>query len=226
MPVVTARTSPAPRAGSIRWRATSRPRSTSTATRSAGRARSGRPSSSAATPCACLPCAGRRDRRRVRARGPAAAALVSWTTLPARTTPRATGAAIAEQGGTILYPAMDVGVIGRMLVAADPTGAVFGAPGYGLHRRGRGERARRAGLERANTADTDAAGRFYRLALGLRPATIQGMDGYSLNVGDRTVGACSRSPVPVGGHALALDAVLRWTTPTPPWTPWSRREAR
>jgi predicted enzyme related to lactoylglutathione lyase len=38
----------------------------------------------------------------------------------------ATQAAIVEAGGSVLFPAGDVGAMGRMLIAADPSGAVFG----------------------------------------------------------------------------------------------------
>ncbi len=89
-----------------------------------------------------------------------------------------------------MFPVMDVGTVGRMLVAADPAGAVFGVwqplDFFGA------QVVNEPGAltwNELNTTDTDAAGRFYHQAVGLRPATVQGLPGYfSLNVGDRTVG--------------------------------------
>lgn len=50
----------------------------------------------------------------------------AWTLYFASTDADATSTAITDNGGTILVPAMDVGDFGRMVVAMDPTGAVFG----------------------------------------------------------------------------------------------------
>ncbi|MCU7823479.1 VOC family protein [Kitasatospora sp. DSM 101779] len=51
---------------------------------------------------------------------------VVWTTYLASDDADATLAAVNAAGGTTLMPAVDVGTVGRMLVASDPTGAVFG----------------------------------------------------------------------------------------------------
>jgi len=50
----------------------------------------------------------------------------AWTLYLASDDADATQAAITANGGTVLLPAGDVGDFGRMLIAADPTGAVFG----------------------------------------------------------------------------------------------------
>ncbi|WP_280421460.1 VOC family protein [Nocardia carnea] len=50
----------------------------------------------------------------------------TWTTYLASDDADATAAAVSAAGGTVLAPPFDVMDIGRMLVAADPTGAVFG----------------------------------------------------------------------------------------------------
>ncbi|MEV6977650.1 VOC family protein [Kitasatospora sp. NPDC093806] len=134
---------------------------------------------------------------------------VGWTTYLATDDADATERAIAAAGGTILFPAMTVGDTGRMLVAADPTGAVFGA-WQKLEFIGAGIVNEPGALvwNELNTTDTDAAGRFYQQALGLRPATIQGMEGfYSLNVGDHTVGGMQ----PVAGY-LAPGTPAHWMT--------------
>jgi predicted enzyme related to lactoylglutathione lyase len=53
-------------------------------------------------------------------------APVGWTTYFATDDAEAATARITEAGGTVVAPAMDVGPLGRMAVAVDPTGAVFG----------------------------------------------------------------------------------------------------
>ncbi|MFI6447336.1 VOC family protein [Kitasatospora sp. NPDC050543] len=119
-----------------------------------------------------------------------------WTTYLASDDADATGRAIAEHGGTIMFPVTDVGTTGRMLVGADPTGAVFGVwqPLEFFGAQVVNEPGALTWNE-LNTTDVEGAGTFYHRALGLRPATIQGMPGYySLNVGDRTVGGAQ--PVP------------------------------
>ncbi|MEV0533346.1 VOC family protein [Kitasatospora sp. NPDC050463] len=121
---------------------------------------------------------------------------VGWTTYLASDDADAAARSVAESGGTILYPAMDVGTVGRMLVAADPAGAVFGV-WQKVDFIGAGIVNEPGALvwNELNTTDTDVAGAFYHRALGLRPATIHGLDGYySLNVGDRTVGGMQRIP--------------------------------
>lgn len=50
----------------------------------------------------------------------------AWTLYLASDDADATAAAIAEHGGSVLVPPGDVGPMGRMLIAADPSGAAFG----------------------------------------------------------------------------------------------------
>lgn len=57
----------------------------------------------------------------------------AWTTYLAVTDAEATSEAITAAGGTVLMPPMDVLSEGRMAVAADPTGAVFGLWQAGNH---------------------------------------------------------------------------------------------
>ncbi|MFI5720720.1 VOC family protein [Nocardia sp. NPDC051750] len=57
----------------------------------------------------------------------------TWTTYLATDDADATAAAVADAGGTVLAPPFDVMDIGRMFVAADPTGAVFGVWQARLH---------------------------------------------------------------------------------------------
>ncbi|MEV0355898.1 VOC family protein [Nocardia sp. NPDC050697] len=49
-----------------------------------------------------------------------------WTTYIATDSADRTAAAVTESGGGVLVPPFDVMDVGRMLVAADPTGAAFG----------------------------------------------------------------------------------------------------
>lgn len=50
----------------------------------------------------------------------------AWTVYLASDDADATAALIGEHGGSIYVPPMDIGSHGRMAIAADPTGAVFG----------------------------------------------------------------------------------------------------
>ena len=49
-----------------------------------------------------------------------------WTTYLASDDVDATAQAVGDAGGQVLAPPMDVGDVGRMIMAADPTGAVLG----------------------------------------------------------------------------------------------------
>ncbi|MFF8770163.1 VOC family protein [Kitasatospora sp. NPDC015120] len=134
---------------------------------------------------------------------------VGWTTYLATDDADAAAQAVAGAGGTIVHPVAEVGGTGRMLVAADPTGAVFGV-WQKLDFIGAGIVNEPGALvwNELNTTDTAAAGRFYQQAFGLRPGTIQGMDGfYSLNVGDHTVGGMQ----PVAEY-LAPGTPSHWMT--------------
>ncbi|GGV32607.1 putative glyoxylase CFP32 [Kitasatospora herbaricolor] len=113
-----------------------------------------------------------------------------WSTYLASADADATSRAITDNGGSVMFPVSDVGTTGRMMVATDPSGAVFGVwqplDFFGA------QVVNEPGAltwNELNTTDPEAAGRFYEQAFGLRPATVQGLPGYySLNVGERTVG--------------------------------------
>ncbi|WP_035849629.1 VOC family protein [Kitasatospora azatica] len=113
-----------------------------------------------------------------------------WTTYLASNDADATAAKITANGGDLLFPVMDVGTVGRMLVAKDPTGAVFGVwqpvdffgaqivnePGAVI-------------WNELNTSDTKAATAFYGPALGIDLVPMEGMEGYlGLNVEGKVVG--------------------------------------
>lgn len=100
----------------------------------------------------------------------------NWTSYFSSADANATQAAITANGGTVIAPAMDVSRLGRMLVATDPQGAVFGVwqplefPGAGI--------VNEPGAlvwNQLSTTDTAAAGRFYHAALGLDAAPMPEM---------------------------------------------------
>ncbi len=103
----------------------------------------------------------------------------------------ASAAAIAEAGGTLIVPPMDVGEPGHMAVAQDPTGAVFGVWQPKSHRGFQviSEPGAFAWSE-CNTPDADAAATFYGKVFG---ATHQRLEGdmpttyYTLHKGESVV---------------------------------------
>jgi len=60
-------------------------------------------------------------------------AATAWTLYFASDDVEATAKAVTDSGGTLLLPPGDVGPLGRLCVAADPTGAVFGVWQAGQH---------------------------------------------------------------------------------------------
>ncbi|MCW2870283.1 VOC family protein [Actinacidiphila oryziradicis] len=113
----------------------------------------------------------------------------NWTTYFSSADADATQAAISANGGTVIVPVMDVGKIGRMLVAADPQGAAFGVwqplefPGAQI--------VNEPGAlcwNQLSTPDPEAAADFYRAALGLEAAPIPEMPEFTgFQVKSRTV---------------------------------------
>ncbi|OAR25558.1 glyoxalase [Streptomyces sp. ERV7] len=103
-----------------------------------------------------------------------------WTTYFAVSDVDASEKVIADNGGTVITPGMDVRTLGRMSLATDPTGAAFGQwqardfigaqvvnePGAFI-------------WSELNTSDPDAAARFYTSALGITSAPMEGEEGYS-----------------------------------------------
>ena len=99
----------------------------------------------------------------------------AWTLYFASDDADATAAAITEAGGTVLMPTGDVGPLGRMCIAADPTGAVFGVWQAGAHI-GAGIVNEPGGMtwEDLRTSDPDAARTFYAQVFGHHFAPMQG----------------------------------------------------
>ncbi|MFJ1708660.1 VOC family protein [Kitasatospora sp. NPDC088346] len=134
---------------------------------------------------------------------------VAWTTYLASDDADATLAAVTAAGGTALMPVMDVGTVGRMLVVADPTGAVFGVwqrvdfPGAQV--------VNEPGAliwNELNTADPAVASAFYTAAFGVELPLMEGATHYwSLNVNGKPVGGVQKL-----GGALPPGTPSHWLT--------------
>jgi uncharacterized protein len=114
----------------------------------------------------------------------------AWTTYFATDDADATAARISEAGGTVVAPPMDVGPLGRMAVARDPQGNVFGVWQSGEH----------TGVTIYNEPgalvwnegaldDPESAKKFYSDVFGFHFDEIEGMGGYStFTIGDGPLG--------------------------------------
>lgn len=91
----------------------------------------------------------------------------AWTLYFASADADATATAVAAAGGAVVMPPMDVGPLGRMFVAADPGGAVFGVWQSGLHF-GAAVANEPGGLtwEDLRSSDPDGARQFYGEVFG------------------------------------------------------------
>ena len=93
---------------------------------------------------------------------------VAWTLYFASDDADATASAVREHGGTVLAEPFDVGDLGRMFVAVDPTGAAFGVWQHGTHI-GAGVVNEPGGItwEDLRTTNVDAAAAFYTSVFGV-----------------------------------------------------------
>ncbi|MFD5820412.1 VOC family protein [Streptomyces sp. NPDC127038] len=135
-----------------------------------------------------------------------------WTSYLASTDAQATQDAIVSAGGTLIAPVMDVGDLGRMLVAADPQGAVFGVwqPGEFSGARVVNEPGALTWNE-LHTSDVLAATAFYGEAFGIEIEPMEGADSYwQLTVAGRAVGGATllaNDPPGTPAHWLTYFAV-------------------
>jgi predicted enzyme related to lactoylglutathione lyase len=116
-----------------------------------------------------------------------------WTTYLASDDADATARKITAAHGTVMVPPMDVGPVGRMIVAQDPTGAVFGVWQYkdffGA------QVVNEPGAltwNECNTKDVPAAAAFYRAVFDLELEPMEGSTDNSyqaLTARGRMVGA-------------------------------------
>jgi hypothetical protein len=118
-------------------------------------------------------------------------APAAWTTYLASEDADATAAAITGAGGTLLFPPTDIADEGRMFLALDPTGAVFGV-WQGKKHIG-SQLANEPGAFTWNecmSREFDAATAFYGTVFGCSWQDLSG-EGFryaSMLVGDRPVG--------------------------------------
>ncbi|WP_441250906.1 VOC family protein [Kitasatospora sp. McL0602] len=133
-----------------------------------------------------------------------------WTTYLSTDDADAALQAVTKAGGTVMFPVMDVGTTGRMLVAADPTGAVFGiwqpVDFFGA------QIVNEPGAVTWNelhTGDMKAAAAFYQAVLGIVSEPMEGVENYSsINVGGRAVGGLTSVAAPgTPPHWLTYFAV-------------------
>lgn len=134
-----------------------------------------------------------------------------WTSYLASTDAQATQNAITDAGGTVLAPVMDVGKLGRMLIAADPQGAVFGVWQAGEF--SGAQRVNEAGAlvwNELHTSDIAAANTFYGAVFGAEIVQMQGVDYWEFRVGGRAVGGVTQlanDPPGTPAHWLTYFAV-------------------
>lgn len=103
-----------------------------------------------------------------------------WTTYLAAEDVDKTLAAITSSGGTVLAPPMEVGDQGRMAIAADPTGAVFGL--WQAKAMVGAQIVNEAGgicWNDHNSNDPEAARRFYAAVFGFTYTAMEGGQDYS-----------------------------------------------
>lgn len=117
-----------------------------------------------------------------------------WTTYFASDDAAASAAKVTDAGGTVLVPPMDVGPMGRMVIAADPQGNPFGIWQSGEHTGARIVNEPGALIwNEAAVDDVEAARRFYGEVFGFSFADIPDVPGYAtFATGDRPLGGLGR----------------------------------
>ncbi len=142
----------------------------------------------------------------------------AWTLYLASDDVDGTAKQITDAGGTMLLPPGDVGPLGRLCVAADPTGAVFGVWQAGGHI-GAELHSEPGGMtwEDLRTPDPDAARAFYTAVFGYETQPLEmagpGYTTFTLRR-RRRPGSAGRHGADVRrprGHAAALADLLRVT---------------
>ncbi|MGK4582328.1 VOC family protein [Kitasatospora sp. HPMI-4] len=137
-----------------------------------------------------------------------------WTTYLSTDDADAAQAAITANGGTVMVPVMDVGTVGRMLIASDPTGAVFGVwqplDFFGA------QVVNEPGAltwNELHTGDPAKAKTFYKAVFGadIEPMSMaEAGDYHVLKVGGRPVGGVANlanAPAGMPAHWLTYFAV-------------------
>lgn len=140
-----------------------------------------------------------------------------WNTYIAVDDVEATAKAIADAGGRILMEPFEVGAAGRMAMAADPTGAVFGIWEAGDHIGARIVNEHGAlNWNELVTDDTATAIVFYRQVFGYEVETTEtpgGRDYHMFKVGGRGIAGALEPPKPdipnSWGVYFAVDDIAR-----------------
>jgi uncharacterized protein len=124
----------------------------------------------------------------------------AWTLYIASDDADATAKLVGEHGGTVVMPPMDVGGNGRMCIAADPTGAVFGV-WQALEMIGAGVVNEPGGIawEDARLSDVAAGRKFYSDVFGWSYDEIPGLD-------QSVYGTFSSGGNPLGGLGGMMGA--------------------
>jgi uncharacterized protein len=148
--------------------------------------------------------------------------LPTWTLYFATDDVEATAEQIRHQGGLVVVPPDDVGDLGRLLIATDPTGAMFGVWQAGSHI-GAGLVNEPGGLtwEDLRSPDPATAQGFYAAVFGhrMQPLEMAGPDYATFHLGEEEA--------PLGGigglngvrRIRSGSSTSRWPTPMPRWQP-------
>ncbi|AHI01079.1 hypothetical protein BC739_003533 [Kutzneria viridogrisea] len=128
----------------------------------------------------------------------------SWTTYLAAEDAEAALKSVVDNGGQPFTGVIDVRGQGKMWIAADPTGAVFGAWQSGVHRGS--QLVNEPGTviwNELSTGDGPAARDFYAKVFGLEiGAPMGGMDYTTLEVAGRPVGGIGQFPDTIPAWAV------------------------
>jgi uncharacterized protein len=139
----------------------------------------------------------------------------AWTLYFAGDDADATARAVSSAGGQVLLAPGDVGTLGRMFIAADPTGAVFGVWQAGTHI-GAGITNEPGGMswEDLRSSDPDTARTFYRSVFGFdaHPLDMAGPDYTTFHLAGEEaplggVGGMMGAPEGTPSHWLVYFAV-------------------
>lgn len=131
----------------------------------------------------------------------------AWTMYIAANDADATAAAVTAAGGTVLAPPRDVSDLGRMFVAQDPTGAVFGVWQAGTFAGGAANVPGGLVWEDLRSTGPDVARTFYADVFGYR------YDQVEMAGPDYTTFAPGDDPRPrggIGGMMGAEDVPSHW----------------
>ena len=128
----------------------------------------------------------------------------TWTTYFAADEADAVATRVTDAGGQIALGPMDVGPMGRMVIAVDPQGNEFGVWQAGLHTGAQIYNEPGALVwNEAAVEDPKAAQEFYAAVFGFTFTEIEGWDGYATFGFDRPLGGLS---------ARRTEAPGGWTT--------------